>query len=92
MPLTQLESELRPTARERIAKGQLPSAPSRRMWGGRGAGEICALCDRPILAEEIEYEVEAYTDGAKRAFQFHILCHSVWVLACVRDDYLKKHP
>ena len=54
------------------------------MWGGRGAGEICALCDKPILAEEVEYEVEAYTDGAKRAFQFHILCHSVWVLACAR--------
>jgi len=87
MPLPQLESELRPTARERIAKGQLPSAPSRRMWGGRGAGEICALCDKPILAE-----VEAYTDGAKRAFQFHTLCQSVWVLACARDDYLKKHP
>jgi hypothetical protein len=92
MPLTQPDAELRPIATERIAEGRLPSAPPERIWGGRGAGEICALCDKPILADEVEYELEAYANGAKQAFRFHILCQSVWQLACAPDDCLKKQP
>lgn len=92
MPLTQLEAELRPIARERIAKGQLPREAPSRMWGGRGNGQLCALCGKPIQRDEIEYEVEASIDGAARDFRFHMVCQSVWQLECARDDYLKKHP
>jgi hypothetical protein len=45
--LRRLEKELRLTARERIAKGQIP----------RDAGRSCALCDKPMQSDEIEYEV-----------------------------------
>jgi hypothetical protein len=62
------------------------------MWGGPGAGELCALCDKPIRPDEVEYEVDASVDGAQHAFRFHIVCLSVWQFACARDDHLKKAP
>jgi hypothetical protein len=96
MPFTKLEQELRLIARERIAKGQLPTAPPSHMWVGHGTGEICALCDKPILADEVEFEaeygLEASDVGAEPAIRFHLVCESVWKLEYARADYLKKHP
>jgi hypothetical protein len=92
MPLSQLETELRPIARERIAKGQLPCRAPLVMWGGHGVGKLCALCDRPIQPADVEYEVETLANGARTTFRFHVVCQSVWQLECARDDYLKKHP
>jgi len=92
MPLTKLEAALRPIARERIAKRQLPCEAPSKMWGGHGTGQRCALCDKPIQRDEVEYEVEGHIDGAVQAFRFHVVCQSVWQLECARDDYLPKHP
>jgi hypothetical protein len=90
MPLTKLETELRPIARERIAKGQLPGQVPLKMWGGPGIGQPCALCDKPILRGEVEYELEGHIDGTLRSFRFHVVCQSVWQLECARADYLKS--
>ena len=84
MPLTKLEQELRRLARDRIEKGRLPRAVPARMWGGKGAGKSCALCDKPIGANESELEVEQSIDGAARPLRFHVLCHSLWQLECAR--------
>lgn len=92
MPLTQLETELRLTARERIAKGQLPSQTPAQIWAGNGSGQPCALCRKPIQREEVEFEIEDRSDGAARTLRFHQVCESVWQLECARIDYLKKHP
>jgi hypothetical protein len=93
MPLTKLEAELRPIARERIAKRQLPANAASRMWGGHGTGKLCDLCDKPIRADDVELEVDSEIDGAVRTLRFHMVCQSVWQLECARDDYLKKqHP
>ena len=91
MPLTKLEAELRPIARERIANRQLPQQAPSQMWGGHGTGQPCALCDKPILPEEIEYELEGHIDGTVRSFRFHLVCQSVWQLECARVDFLKSH-
>ena len=91
MPLTQLEAELRPIARERIASRKLPREAPSQMWGGQGSGEACALCDKPIQPHEVEYEVEAQLDGVVQTLRFHVVCQSVWQLECARDDYLRKH-
>lgn len=91
MPLTRVEEALRPLARERIAKGQLPSGDLLRMWGGHGTGKVCSLCDKPIQSDEIEYEVE-HTGAVVQALRFHMVCLSAWQLECARDDYLKKAP
>ena len=55
--LRRLEKELRLTARERIAKGQIPRDAATRFWAGFGTGRSCALCDKPMQSDEIEYEV-----------------------------------
>jgi hypothetical protein len=92
MPLTRLEAELRPIARERIAKGRLPCVVSSRMWGGPGLGHHCDLCDKEIGSDEMELEVEGPINGGEvHTFRFHVVCQSVWQLECARDDYLKKH-
>jgi hypothetical protein len=92
MPLSKLEAELRPIARERIASGQLPREAPSRIWGGHGTGQLCALCDKPIERDEVEYEVEEHIDGTVQLFRFHMVCQSVWQLECARDNYLRKHP
>ena len=92
MPLTQLEAELRPIARKRIATGQLPNTAPSTMWGGPGTGQPCALCQKTILPADMELEFEAPHDGSLRKLRFHVVCQSVWQLECARHDYLKKHP
>jgi hypothetical protein len=89
MPLSKFEAELRPIARVRIATGQLPEQVPTKIWGGPGVGQLCALCDKPILHEEIEYELEGHIGGAIRSFRFHVVCQSVWQLECARADHPK---
>ena len=90
MPLTELEAVLRPIARERIAKGQLPRKEPPRMLGGPGSGQLCSLCDRPIERYQIEYEIEQRA-ATTRTFRFHTVCQSIWQLECARADYLSTH-
>jgi hypothetical protein len=87
----QLETELRRVARDRMAKGQLPRVVPLQMWGGKGAGRLCALCDKTIEPDEMELEVEQRIDGEIYPLQFHVACHSLWRLECGRGA-LKTSP
>jgi hypothetical protein len=80
------DDELGRVAKRRIDTGELPCHPGARMWGSRGSGATCSLCDRPIRAEEVEYEVAADVgvDECERVFHFHISCHAVWQAECAR--------
>jgi hypothetical protein len=92
MPLTKLEQELRPVARERIAKGQLPRYAPSTIWGGYGSGNLCSLCDQPIERDQIEYEIEDPGEhAASSTYRFHMVCQSIWQLECARDEYLRIH-
>jgi hypothetical protein len=51
-------------ARAVIEMGKLPNRHPDRMWGGRGEGARCTICDTPVTQEEIEFEIEFATDGA----------------------------
>jgi hypothetical protein len=64
------------------------------MWAGHGTGQLCALCDKPIQRDEVEYEVEHHRldDEIAQTSRFHIVCQSIWQLECARADYLVKHP
>jgi hypothetical protein len=86
--LGRLEKELRPIARERIAKGQMPREAPTRFWGGFGTGQPCALCDKPIQSDEIEYEVKPI-EAAVQSLRFHRVCHYAWQLEC---DRVKRKP
>jgi len=93
MPLTQLEAELRAIARQRIGSGHLPCLASPRMWGGKGSGKVCDLCDKEIRSGEAEIELEGRTDeGEVHSLRFHVVCQSVWQLECARIDHLRNHP
>ena len=82
MLMARLEMELRSIARQRIEQGQLPSAAPLRIWAGHGAGQLCALCDRPIPSDEVELEVEVCVQGATRTLRFHNDCQMYWQIEC----------
>jgi len=48
------------------------------MWGGRGSGQVCSLCDRPILDSEPEMELEYEGSEVVSVVRFHLQCQSVW--------------
>jgi hypothetical protein len=81
-PSQQGRDALRDAARERIEQARLPKNKPSRMWGGRGSGQACSLCDRPILDTEpemeLEYESAASQAGEATVVRFHLQCHSVW--------------
>ena len=89
MPLSEVEDALRPIARERIAKGQLPGKEPAQVWGGPGSGELCSLCAKPIERFQIEFEIEERGPTAQ-VYRFHSACLSVWQLECARADPLNK--
>jgi hypothetical protein len=92
VPLTQLKV-LQRLARARIEKGQLPPVAPRQMFGGKGDGARCSLCDQAINADEVELEVEQHLIGGVRSLHFHVLCHAAWQLACSeRPDEARRIP
>lgn len=48
------------------------------MWGGRGTGLVCSLCDKPILDSEPEMELEFEGKDVQSVVRFHLQCQSVW--------------
>ena len=78
MPFTQDEPVLYARALERVQTGELPGELPKSVWAGNGGGAACALCDKRIGRNEVEYEVQ---DNVERAFLFHLRCHAIWQLA-----------
>jgi hypothetical protein len=77
------EHELRLEARRRVERGQLPAKAQQYMWAGAGDGQPCSLCDRPIDAQQIEYELQFNAQPAA-VLRFHRVCHEMWELECIR--------
>jgi len=79
-PTRKGQDELRTQARERIEKELLPRVKPSRVWGGRGTGLCCNLCDLPILATEPEMELE-FEGASETPVRFHLQCQSIWEAA-----------
>jgi hypothetical protein len=77
------ESALRLEARRRIAEGHLPCEPQMSLWAGAGDGQPCSLCNRPILPQQIEYELQ-FNQDPQSVYRFHRICHQAWELECTR--------
>jgi hypothetical protein len=77
------EDELRLEARRRLACGRLPSVQQQYLWAGTGDGQLCSLCDRPIDAQQIEYELQ-FNTAPPSVYRFHRICHQAWELECIR--------
>jgi hypothetical protein len=57
--------------KEAICSGKLPDRSAERTWAGRGCGAPCAICGRPINADELEYELEFATGDNTTAAGTH---------------------
>jgi hypothetical protein len=74
--------ELHARALKRIADGRLPLALSTHIDAGYGAGVQCDLCDQPIAADKIEYDVADRSTG--KSLHFHLACHMAWQRECAQ--------
>ena len=77
-PTHQGRDALKAAASERIEQSRLPRTKPARIWGGRGSGECCSLCDKPILDTEPEMELEYDGAFAQAVIRFHLQCQSAW--------------
>ena len=75
------EPRLREQAREAIKGGKLPRQAPDRTWGGPGVGAPCAVCERPVKKDELEFEIQFAHDGDNPGldkFHVHIRCFAAW--------------
>lgn len=77
------ETALRLLARRKIEAGALPRGASEHVFAGKGSGLPCSLCERPITANDYEFE---YGDGGGRAPRFHLRCHELWRSALAAES------
>jgi len=76
---------LRDKVREVVLTGKLPPRPPDRVWGGRGGGAPCSVCNVPIRREEVEFELEFLRAGEITTNHLHVDCFTAW--ECERDDF-----
>jgi hypothetical protein len=60
---------------EKRSLGRLPDISTARTWAGNGSGAACVLCENPIEAQQIEYEVEWQNGHDRQLLRFHELCY-----------------
>jgi len=76
------ESALRKLARRALDNGKLPRTYPTRMWGGPGAGDVCALCSVLIVAPDHEYELQYdrqnHLQPGLQSYHLHLRCFAVW--------------
>jgi hypothetical protein len=73
----------REQARAAIQSGKLPSRGPDRTWGGPGVGATCAVCERPVSKQEMEFEIQFARDGDNPGldkFHVHVRCFAAWEL------------
>ena len=83
------EAELRKVAREVLRAGKLPRQKPDHTWGGPGVGAPCAVCEKPVTRDELEYEVQFAHDGASPGldkYHLHLRCFAVWELERTKFD------
>ena len=76
--------ELVTTLRSKMDFGAIPTERPLKMFAGRGNGSICAGCDGPILADQVEYEMDF---GGDRIFRLHLACAGWWEAECHRRGH-----
>lgn len=77
------EPILREKARAVVQAGKLPARTPDRVWGGRGGGTQCTVCELPVTPEQTEFEIEFVqesdaTYSYAEKFHLHIRCFAAW--------------
>ena len=74
-----MDSEsIRERVRQMIETGNLPCETG-KVWAGRGGGDTCVVCVKPIAVEQVEFEVVLRSGEAIR---LHPHCHRIWTEEC----------
>jgi len=71
--------------RQLIDEGRLPVIIANRIHAGYGSGLECHACGRPILRDQIEYDVSEPTP-----LRLHMGCHVLWQTECV--ERIRQQP
>jgi hypothetical protein len=68
--------DLAVSIRDKIRSGALPLPPEPpgKYFAGKGTGQLCDVCEKAIMAEQLEYEL----DAGGRTFRFHEKCLDMW--------------
>ena len=75
------EGILREKARAAVKNGKLPARRPDRTWGGPGVGAACAVCERPVGRDELEFEIQFAHDGSNPGldkYHVHLRCFAAW--------------
>jgi hypothetical protein len=61
---------------DKICSGSLPLPPEppQKYFAGKGTGQLCDVCEQPITAADLEYEL----DTGGRTLRFHEKCLDMW--------------
>jgi hypothetical protein len=77
---------LRRAVRQRIDAGELPCSHE-KIWAGRGAEHLCAVCGELIPPTVTEYEVLfPGPDETTSSFYFHFECLKLWLEECTEKE------
>lgn len=85
------EPALREHARQALQENKMPNRQPDRLWGGPGVEAPCAICNKPVRKDEMEFEVQFSIDGGAKSphfavFHIHIRCFSAWELVRSKVD------
>ena len=80
---------LREKAREALRSKKLPIHPADRMWGGRGEGAACSICNSEVKPEELEFELEYLGADGIATHHVHVHCFTAWERE--RESVLTQH-
>jgi hypothetical protein len=72
------ETSIRARIRRMVESAEIPCDDPETIWAGKGTGERCVACARPIAGTEIEYEVEL----AAQTYRLHRACFVIWEEEC----------
>jgi hypothetical protein len=70
--------DLRLLIRSKLNDDSLPYNSMPRFWGGRGNGQLCAVCEALITKQQLVIEGVASMHTDKKPTQFHVKCFYVW--------------
>jgi len=74
--------------RDKLDAGTLPHDSPVKLWAGHGRGQLCTVCEQPILTSQVEYEPQY--DGHPPV-RLHVGCHSLWEAERRRRGYLPNN-
>jgi hypothetical protein len=74
------DNNLDDTVREAIDSRRMPLYSPAQLWGGPGSGAACSICEAPIEAHSLEYELVFRGDKPETTIthHVHVACYTAW--------------